>query len=721
MRLGTAVAAIICWLATAAGAQLLGDADRSQLVDTLDFAAVEAAIFECAACTAQDANSDGAVTAADLVRLVSLLGPPLPTPTPTNTMPTATPTATGTPTETPSATFTPTETLTPTQTLTPTPTATPTLGICPTEGAAVQIDTDNQTGIETIRVTLDGSLVNATCRNASGLDETYSVSSAANPQSITHLAPGVWVHTVSVDTPATGQHQHQASLLLASGEPTRVRFTAFASVAIVRSIADTVGSDSLRDALATANATTKPALIQFDDEAFPPGTPAVITLTSALPPINGDNITLDAIDADGGNGNRVVDAAGLPIAALSVTGATNTIRGLRLRNNGANNRDILSITGTNARGNRIERCVIELSGTADGIGIDAGAGADFLATANVVSDSEISVASDKGIKVTTNAYARLENNWVHDNANGAIQATLSGHILARDNIVERSGGASAQNGLSLNGAAPGTPLIPSELITDGNISRFNAANGISVRGLSVGFLSNDYLSANGATGLRVYTDDSTMPAVVVAGMTSACNGVDGTYIGAGTQADLGGGVFGSPGNNAFTQNNLPGGGENLHNASGAPLTVQNAQWEHCGREAQCDAAAIAAYDISDHGILTVFAPAQAHRNGLAPAVTGVRPTKAVAGELLRISGSGFNVIDGHAADSTCPDVADRNRCVPLRGNCVRINGVPADVEAVTPTMLAVRLPFSCVAPVPLTVQTQGGGTSVPVTVCTNGP
>ena len=81
-------------------------------------------------------------------------------------------------------------------------------------------------------------------------------------------------------------------------------------------------------------------------------------------------------------GNRVVDAAGLPIAALSVTGAANTIRGLRLRNNGANNRDVLSISGTNARGNLIERCIIELSGTADGVGIDIGAGGDFLATAN---------------------------------------------------------------------------------------------------------------------------------------------------------------------------------------------------------------------------------------------------------------------------------------------------------------------------------------------------
>jgi hypothetical protein len=711
VRLALVLAGTMCQLATIVRAHGPGG-KCNQILDPLDLAAVEAAIFEGDGCAA-DVNGDGVVTAADLSSLIVVLL--LPTPTPTNTMPTATPTTTGTPTETPSATLTPTETLT------PTPTATSTLGLCPTEGAAVQIDTDNQTGTGAISVTLSGSLVNASCRNAIGLDEAYSVSEAANPQSIMHLAPGLWVHTLNVDTPATGQHQHQTSLLLASDEPNRVRFTAFASVSIVRTTADAIGSGSLRDALEAATAATKPALIQFDDEAFPPGTPAVITLTSALPTIDSDNITLDAIDANGSAGNRVVDAAGLPIAALSVTGAANTVRGLRLRNNGANNRDVLSISGTDARGNLIERCVIELSGTADGVGIDGGAGADFLATANVVRDSEISAASDKGIKVTTDAYARLENNWVHDNANGAIQATLSGHILARDNIVERSGGASAQNGLSLNGAAPETPLIPSELITDGNISRFNAANGISVRGLSVGLLSNDYISANDTTGLRVYTDDGTMPAVVVTGMTSACNGVDGTYIGAGTQVDLGGGAFGSPGNNAFTQNNLPGGGENLRNASGATVTVQNAQWEHCGRDAQCNNAAIAAYDISDHGILTVFAPAQAHRSGLAPAVTGVRPSKAMAGELLRILGSGFDVIDGHAADSTCPEVADRNSCVPLHGNCVRINGVPAPIEAVTPTMLVVRLPFSCVAPVPLKVQTQDGGTSTPVTVCTNGP
>ena len=714
-RLTIALVACTYCLAATACAQLSGDADCNHVVDPADLQAVETAIFEGRTCPDADVNGDGAVTAADLTPLVTLLVPQLATPTPTHTMPTATPTSTGTPTDSP------TPTVTATATPTSSPTTTPTPGLCPTDGAEVSITTDNRTGGSPIDVSLRGRLVAAACRNTTGLDESYSVASAASPQSVTHLAPGLWVHTLTVATPATGQQQHQSAQVLAGAGPNRVGFTAFANVAIVRSTADAVGSDSLRDALLAVGGATTPTLIQFDDAAFPPGTPAVITLDSALPPISGTAITLDGVDADGAAGMRVIDAAGLPIAGVSITGSDNTLRGLRIRNTGANNRDVVSISGPGAHGNRVERCIIEHAGSGDGVGIDGGAGGDFLATANVVRDSDISAASDKGIKVTANAYARLENNWVHDNANGGIQATLSGHVWARDNLVERNRGASAQNGLSLNGAAPETPLVPSELLTDGNIARFNAANGISVRGLSVGLLSNDYFSANGSDGVRVFTDDATLPAVVITGMATVCNGVDGAFIGPGTQADLGGGAFGSPGDNAFTQNNLPAGGENLRNASGAPLAVQSAQWEHCGREAQCDDAAIAAYDVSDHGTLTGFAPAQAHRSGHAPAVTGVRPSRGMAGALLRIVGSGFNVVDGHAADSTCPVVAERNRCVPLRGNCVRIDNVPAAVEAVTSTLLVVRLPFSCIGPVPLTVQTQGGGTSVPITVCTNAP
>jgi len=105
-------------------------------------------------------------------------------------------------------------------------------------------------------------------------------------------------------------------------------------------------------------------------------------------------------------------------------------------------------------------------------------------------------------------------------------------------------------------------------------------------------------------------------------------------------------------------------------------------------------------------------------------VTAVFPNKGREGDLLRIFGSGFNVIDGHFAEDSCADVAGRNRCVPLRGNCVRIGGLSAPIEAVTPTMLVVRWPFTCIEPVDLDVtvdQGATGATSEPFTVCTNEP
>jgi len=636
---------------------------------------------------------------------------------------TRTPTATSTPTSTRTATATPSATMAMTSSTTPTlsPTTTPTLVLCPADGASATLKVDNRTGASPIALILSGRLLTPTCRSLGDLAEFYRVVSDGSPAALSQLAPGLWIHTLAIDTPATGQRQHQTELMLANSGPTVVRFRAFASVFPISTNAGDASVGSLNDALLRVVAAPKPALIQFDEAAFPPAVQTTITPTNALPVLSANDVTLDGVDSTGAIGNRVIDAGGQPIPALAITGASNTVRGIGLRNTGANNRDVLSVSGRSAQSNLVDRCVIQQSATGDGIGIDGGAGSDFLGSANIVRNSEISGAGDKGVKVTTNSFARLEDNWIHDNLNGGIQATLSGHITARDNLVEHSGGASAQNGLSVNGPAPDTPAIPSELITDGNISRFNAASGIALRGYSIGVLNNDDLVANGSSGLRVADDGVSGAAAVVVGVTAACNGVDGAVVAGSGRADLGGGPFGSPGNNAFTQNNLPAGGANLRNATGTLLFAQNNQWEHCGHNTACDDGAIAAYDVSDHGAQTIFSPAQPHRTLRAPALTGTRPTKGLAGDVLRIFGSGFDVVDGHAADATCPDVAERNRCVPLRGNCVRIGNLSVRVEAVTPTMLVVRLPVSCVQPQSLTVQTQDGGLSTPFLVCTNAP
>jgi hypothetical protein len=676
---------------------MAGDANCDLEITDADRPALAAALFGDNPCPGADANEDAVVSAADLPALLRFLDGAF-TPTPTG-----------------SAGVTPTPTATPSPLLSPTPT--PTLSACPAAGAEIRIAVEDRTGAMAMRATVRGRRLVETCVNADGLAETYEATVDAEPQSIAGLAPGVWVHSLTMDEPSTGQRQYRRSLVLANSAPDGVSFTAFASVFSVRVTTDAAESDSLRDALTWAESAPQPALIQFDEEAFPSEVPTTITLTSALPKLSGTAVTIDGLDAEGAAGNRVVDAAGLDIPALSISGASNTVIGLRLRHTGPRNRDVLSISGASATANLIEQCVIEDSGTGDAIGIDNNAGADFADTANVIRDCEVTRASDKGIKVTTNAYARVENNWVHDNENGGVQATLSGHVLAIDNLVERSGGGSAQNGLAANGGVSETSVVASELRTDGNISRFNAANGIAILGLSLGILQNDYLAANGSSGVRVFNRGIAAPLATIEGVTAACNGVDGAVVTDNAVADFGGPM--SIGNNAFTQNNLPGGGANLRNGTGARVFALNNQWEHCGRETQCSDVDIPAYDLSDHGVRTLFSPAQAHRGERTPIITRTRPSKAAAGALVRIFGFRFNVIDGHAADATCPDVATRNRCVGLRGNCVLINGVPAPVEAVTPTMLVVRMPFTCVEPVPLTVQTQGGGTSTVMNFCTN--
>lgn len=690
-----------------AAAQMPGDANCDGVINNADATALAMAIFRGSLCLEADANLDAVLSAADFPAYVAQLAGPLESPTPTLT---STPSATATITPTATATTTPTKTST------ATPTATPTLPICPTEGAKLEVSLDNQSGAAAFTAVLSGELLEPTCRNNAMLPTSYELTSSDAVALVSDLAPGLWVHHVRIDEPEQHQRQHRRSLLLANAGPNRIGFTVFASTFTVRNPADGSGSDTLRDALRNVDGAAKPHLIQFDEVTFPAGEPTSIVLASQLPSLATDRVSIDGFDATGAAGNRIVDADGRNITGLAISGAFNTVSGLRIRNAGGNNRDVVSISGANAKGNLIENCIVDHAATGDGIGIDAGAGADFLQTANVVRDCEVFAASDKGIKVTTNAYARIERTWLHDNANGGLQSTLSANVLANDNLAERSSGdATAQNGFSVNGASPDTPGIPSQLLAEGNIARFNNGNGLSLRGYSIGFISNNYLAANNRDGIRL-SFEGDLPSAVIEGSTAACNAANGATLDGAAEGDFGGGALGSLGANAFTQNNLPGGFENFQNLSGANAAAINNQWEHCGTGVTCNEQAVADYDIGDHGRITTFAPATAHRSGHAPAVSAVRPSSGKAGDLVRIFGNGFNAIDGHDAER-CADLSVRNRCAPLRGNCVRLGDVPAALEAVTPTMLVIRLPFSCVEPVQLTVTTQGGGISAPVTVC----
>lgn len=691
--------------------------------------------------TSCDVNADGVVSAADVTAAI-LRRFPAHTPSPAATVTSST---TATPTETESPTTPITETVVPTQTFTattpslegdtetptatvtetttPTPSATATGTRCPAGGASLVIEIDNRSGAPNVVVSLNGQRVGTECSGAAlaAYDEIRTCAGDGQGAclELTGLVPGTWRHSIRVLEPATGQEQHRLSLLVAGDPSNRLRFTVFASVFTVTTTAND-GKGSLRKLIRDAEAVVKPSLIRFDPRAFPDGVPTTIALEFALPTLASDDVTIDATDATGAAGNRIVDAQGLPIGVLSITGARNHLIGLHLRNAGEGNRDVLNISGERAAGNVVERTIIEGSASADGIGVDSGAGSDFFLTANVIRDCEVRGAFDKGIKVTTGSWVIVENCWVHDNVNGGVQATLGGHVLARYNRIEGNRGGTAQNGLSANPSGEPVSGQFSELVTRGNIVRGNGSNGISVRG-SVADIRHDYIAANGSSGLRVFNDVGGSARVRVEGVGAICNGMDGVVIADTSEADLGGGFENSRGHNAFTQNNLPAGGANLRNATGLTVSAVNNQWENCGNASMCDEARIAAFDLSDRGARTRITPAQAHR-AQQPVVTEVFPRKGRAGERLRIFGSGFNAIDGHFAEGSCTDVVGRNRCVPLRGNCVRIGGVSAPVEAVTPTMLVVRWPFTCIGPVPLVVTVDhgaAGASSEALVVCTD--
>jgi len=717
-----------------------------------------------------DANGDHVTSAADLVAVLRVAARPEAS---------ASPTSSPTPTATPSPTPQPSDSPAPSS---PPPTATATPYPCPGEGAELVIEIENRTARERVVAVVEGERIEGSCVGGSGVDayrETIECSGTDTMPCavLPGLRPGLWRHSIEVREPPTGQLQHRRTLLVARTAPNRVSFRVFPIVLRVETTADS-GPGSLRSAIETANAlaTTPtptpsppsptpaetrsgqlllaaslsqntsapsqfrlgssapvpgtavagPILVQFDPTRFPDGVPSAIGLARQLPNLRASDVTIDGIDGTGAPGNRIIDAGGLPIPALSISGARNHVMGLRLQNVGGNDRDGLNISGPLADGNVIEQVAVGGVETADGIGVDFEAGKDFESTANIIRDCEVSGAADKGIKVTRGAYALVENCWVHDNANGGIQATLGGHVRAWHNVIENNRGSTAQNGLAANALDEGGPVTgPSELDSWGNISRRNGANGVAVRAFSRARIRDSYFAANGAAGVRVHNDVGPPAEARIEGSSAVCNEIDGAVVADQSAADFGRGWLGSPGNNAFAQNNRPG-GVNFRNATGQVLSAIGNQWEHCGRGSTCDEGEIARLDISDKGALTQFVPAQPHRALPPPAIRAVYPSKGREGERLRIFGMGFNAIDGHwdqrSTENSCEDVASRNRCVPLRGNCVQIAGVPAPVEAVTPTLLVVRWPFTCVEPVPLVVRVdQGatGNTSEPFWVCTN--
>jgi hypothetical protein len=195
-------------------------------------------------------------------------------------------------------------------------------------------------------------------------------------------------------------------------------------------------------------------------------------------------------------------------------------------------------------------------------------------------------------------------------------------------------------------------------------------------------------------------------------VVAACAGCEAPQVDFGTAS--------APGENALTLNvnaypNAEG-ANFLQDAAGIDVDAHGNQWEHCGDTAVCDTGAVTAGDLLFASGATVdLGTAAAPRAGI-PMPLSVSVGRPRAGDLVRIFGRNFNAVDGVAcAQTTVPDapcsaenprVAQANHASRF-GNRVLLTMADAtfnvDIDAVTPTMLAFRMPIDCFAPATLEV------------------
>ncbi len=192
----------------------------------------------------------------------------------------------------------------------------------------------------------------------------------------------------------------------------------------VTSTAD-AGPGTLRQALLDA---ASDDTILFSAMTFPPANPATITLSSALPPITQDSLTLDASDAGvilDGSAAGGASTPGLDIRANGVM-----VRGLH----------IVNFTG----------CGIELRGQHNTIGGDRQTGSGPLGQGNLISDNGV---CGIGMWEATTAYNIIEGNLVGVDASGlqawgnqgdGIHINSANHNTIEENVI--SGNASAIQG-----------------------------------------------------------------------------------------------------------------------------------------------------------------------------------------------------------------------------------------------------------------------------------
>jgi prolipoprotein diacylglyceryltransferase len=236
--------------------------------------------------------------------------------------------------------------------------------------------------------------------------------------------------------------------------------------------------------------------------------------------LDGDRIVLDGRDDQGWHAAEL-DVGTFAMPVVRVYGRDVQLRGLVLRGTQSTDQtaqaDTIDFMRTAQRSTLVDAAVFGPS-AGDSVGACGGGGTD--ADANVIADSEIRGARDKGIKAISGAVQAVTGSCVADNRNGGIQATLDGRIIARENVVQHNVPNSAQNGISANDNLD----VASSVTTRGNIVRFAGGRGLTVVDNAVGDFHDDYVARNQNAGAKVETTrPDAAPQAAFSGVALVCN------------------------------------------------------------------------------------------------------------------------------------------------------------------------------------------------------
>lgn len=432
--------------------------------------------------------------------------------------------------------------------------------------ASVSLFARNVSGVSPVVLTVEGEraadAVGCVGGGAASYHETVECSGSGivSCGRIAGLAPGSWVHRVSLSVPGSEpQVQAQRSVLLA-GQTVAVSnallWTVYPRTFVVRSAApdDPQGGLQMKldEAAQYTAANDGPVLVTFSALTFPGAVapkriylvdptrkpPCAIAARNHCPPtgtladptaglcFTGNRIVVDGLDLDARAGGVVLSVGTCARAVVRVSGGDNVLRGLVIEGSQApspaSQLDVLAITGPGALRNLLEQSTIRGATSGDAVTVASGA------IDNLIVASEITGAKDKGVKVVDGSAVRIERSCLHDNFDGGVQlttsdptATVGGSVVAIENVVQHNVGGGAQHGFIVGVEGK---QIETHLETRGNVVRFNGARGVSISNEATADLANDVVSDNYRAGLRIRTTlAGAAPVATVRGGMFACN------------------------------------------------------------------------------------------------------------------------------------------------------------------------------------------------------